>query len=863
MSVEALCQNIWKEPAFQESYLQLHVGGVKSIALHETTPPEVSHDQWQHLLRCASIFLKSHEEQYYDAGLRIVHTAVQFSSSEQVRVFAGALLANSANWPALELAYQKQLLKTDLIESLPVAIRFEARAQELAATINFDSTEQFVGNHFQQDLWQSLSEFDWVSASAPTSAGKSFLLEKWIKATIDSRTSSTTFYIVPTRALIGQVESNLRQILTAHLSDDLSITSLPLHFATNKPHNIFIYTQERYHLYLLNQKAPPKAELIIIDEAHKIGGGRRGVLLQQVLELSTQIYPSAKYLFASPSTRNPEVMLRFMPPTRKGKVVSGEVPTVNQNLFWISPIHLKPKDWKLEVLINGEPKDLGTLKLAHKPSQKQKLAFISFGIGGNDTGNVVYVNRASDAEDTADLISQHFEDSDDPELIALSELCEKAVHPQFRLRKYVKRGVAFHYGNIPQLIRSEVERLFSKGTIKYLVCTSTLIEGMNLACKNVFMRKPKRGMKELMTPDDFWNLAGRAGRWGKEFQGNIYCIDPLRSTDWVEGRAPTRKAKQFIEIATMRAVREFSSFIDYAQVGAAENDRSDRFHEQLLSYFVFRKSAFGDLGGTAAISGFTTTQVDDLADAVEKLIESIEIPIEIVQRNPGINPYGMNALYKHFRSVQPEAIPSLVPPDPLSGEPVKSFQDIFSTMTEYLGSQRLGSNLTAFGTALLVVNWMSGMPLARIIQEQIKYENRKAKIRGGRPRGVAAIIRSTMERVEAIARYEAPKYLHCYIDILNHFLIESGREDLVEDVKDIWMFLEFGVSKRTQLSLMALGLSRTSAMAISEHIKSDALDERDSYLWLKKAELSDYDLGQVIETEIVSVLNQRSAEFKE
>jgi hypothetical protein len=76
------------------------------------------------------------------------------------------------------------------------------------------------------------------------------------------------------------------------------------------------------------------------------------------------------------------------------------------------------------------------------------------------------------------------------------------------------------------VIRSEVERLFRSGKIRFLVCTSTLIEGVNLSCRTIVLRGPRKGIGHPREPHDFWNLAGRAGRWGNEFQGNIICIDP-------------------------------------------------------------------------------------------------------------------------------------------------------------------------------------------------------------------------------------------------------------------------------------------------------------------------------------------------
>ncbi|XUJ36355.1 hypothetical protein ACQ5SK_15835 [Bradyrhizobium japonicum] len=96
---------------------------------------------------------------------------------------------------------------------------------------------------------------------------------------------------------------------------------------------------------------------------------------------------------------------------------------------------------------------------------KKRLAFIA-AAAGERGGTLVYANRASDSEDIADLISQLIpEVPSDPELLELADLARKGVHPRYRLAPLVERGVAFHYGNMPSLIRSEVERLFRSGKI--------------------------------------------------------------------------------------------------------------------------------------------------------------------------------------------------------------------------------------------------------------------------------------------------------------------------------------------------------------------------------------------------------------
>lgn len=877
MSVDRMSDVIWASDAFTDQYKELRItAAANTLGENVNRPMEiVPIENWFHLLRCASILLQSTRENHHDAGLRIVYSALQISDDENVKGYAIALLSRQANMPSVNLAIAKKLVPDEILDLLPLELQIEAKSGQIASTISFDSPEAFVGNTFQNQLWHSLEDNDWVSASAPTSAGKSFLLEKWIEKVVTEAETSTIFYIVPTRALISQVEKDIRSLLGEEILLRTSITTLPLSFSKRRDHNIFVYTQERFHLYLLNGTLPTNAELVILDEAHKMGDDTRGILLQQVLELSSVKFPMAKFLFASPSTKNPETLLSFAPTGSATVSLSGSASTVNQNLYWVKQKNRKPQNWEILSLLDGEPVFAGDIELPSKPSISQKLAFIAHRLCGDEPGNVIYVNRAADAENTAELIYQLIGDNLEPdeELIALSDFCEKAVHPDFLLRKFLVRGVAFHYGNIPQLVREEVERLFTIGKIKFLICTSTLIEGVNLACRNIFLRHPKRGNFELMRPEDFWNLAGRAGRWGKEFQGNIFCIDPTKEGQWFGGEAPRSKSKQFIQIASHEFLRDFDRFQAYIESEQETPKLGDLLFDQLLSYLIFRKTEFGNLSAEAFKAKLSEEELVILNELIVDIIENLKIPVDIVNRNPGISPFGMGALLEYFKSKPIEEIERLLPADPLSSDPEESFVSIFSRITKYLGSRSLGTGGVAFGNAILVINWMQGWPLARIIDSQIKYDAKTVEKKNAKrarlspderaltkraiPKPKRNIIRETMSRVEKVARYEAPKYLHCYLDVLNYHLKQIDREDLKEEIADTWMFLEFGVSKRTQLSMISIGMSRSSVMTISEKISDSELDEAGVYKWLVDTDWQQFGFPELVKFEIGKILGER------
>ncbi|MNJ00611.1 hypothetical protein D3C73_1599830 [compost metagenome] len=77
---------------------------------------------------------------------------------------------------------------------------------------------------------------------------------------------------------------------------------------------------------------------------------------------------------------------------------------------------------------------------------------------------------------------------------------------------------------------------------------------------------------------------------------------------------------------------------------------------------------------------------------------------------------------------------------------------------------------------------------------------------------------------------------------------------LAQQVPELKLWLEFGASQKTQISLMALGMSRTSAVMISEYITNDSLEPEDCIKWLKAAEIEVIGFSPIVIEEILKVL---------
>ncbi len=438
--------------------------------------------------------------------------------------------------------------------------------------------------------------------------------------------------------------------------------------------------------------------------------------------------------------------------------------------------------------------------------------------------------------------------SADQEIKDLVDLIRKTIHPKYSLANVLQRGVAFHYGNIPLLVRTEIEHLFRSNKIKYLVCTSTLIEGINMPCQSIFVRGPTKGLGKPMTPSDFWNLAGRAGRWGKEFQGNVICVDAKRNNVWKNG-APTHKAKFRITRTTDDVLSDVNALLEYIENGTPRDELGQKLHlEYVFSYLMSSKILNGSILDALWARRFPAEVVQRINLLLEKRSQTLSTPNDVILRNPGISPLAMDGLLDYFQNRtknRAEPIEGLLPVHPESEEVVNEYAKILHRINKHLGDV-FGRGKRVRKLALLIVNWMQGYPLARIISSREKYYGSD---------NLADLIRGSMKDVEEIARFQAPKFLACYVDLLRVYMERIDRQDLIDRLFEINVLLEFGVSQKTQLSLMGIGLGRSSAIALSELISDDSMAEEACLTWLQDNDWMTHDMPALIQREIRLVLD--------
>jgi len=102
--------------------------------------------------------------------------------------------------------------------------------------------------------------------------------------------------------------------------------------------------------------------------------------------------------------------------------------------------------------------------------------------------------------------------------------------PQYhQICALLERGIAFHHSGLLPLLKEIVEILFSKGLVKMMFCTETFAVGLNMPTKTVLFAGLKKyddqtGTMRMLRNDEYLQMAGRAGRRGKDGKGIVIYL---------------------------------------------------------------------------------------------------------------------------------------------------------------------------------------------------------------------------------------------------------------------------------------------------------------------------------------------------
>lgn len=342
-----------------------------------------------------------------------------------------------------------------------------------------------------------------ISIVAPTSYGKSEIIIETFK----NNPNLNICVIVPSKALLEQTKNRL---LNAKIKEKIKIVTYPEMYKDTDVNILAVLTQERL-LRLLKRNKNLSFDVVFIDEAHNIlNKDDRNMLLASTIIVLNK--------------RNPYIKLRFLSPFL---IDSNNLKLAYTN-YQVQEYKVTEyvKSEKLHVIDFRENKDkelkvydqfLDDFFYLGNESYSNEIDFI---IKNSLFKNIIYFNRPIDIEEFTNKLIQVLPAVSSPKIEKVCEELKKHLHKEYYLIDAIKHGIIYHHGSIPIYIRLYIEHLFkNENSIKYVITSSTLLEGVNIPAEALFILNNKKGRGNLK-PSHLRNLIGRVSRFSEVFSSN-------------------------------------------------------------------------------------------------------------------------------------------------------------------------------------------------------------------------------------------------------------------------------------------------------------------------------------------------------
>lgn len=762
--------------------------------------------EYSDLLRFADLLSSAEDSQSRNYAYKIItYLNPHYRNDPYYRTISKSVYYNLGNFPAV-----RYLVQTDENQAeLPFDRMLQVEAKKLIQAVPDNEGIYFTDT--QYNLFSKLSDSHEFSFSGPTSMGKSFIIKAFISKIMQNTPPENMVIVVPSRALINQFAIEIHKELGQQLQrfnykvfTNSNVSELVLEANVKL---ILVLTPERLLSYL-SQNENPSIGFLFVDEAHKIAqDDTRSITSYVAIEKTLKKYLDAKLYFSSPNVSNPEVLLKLFQRGGQNHFQTDET-TVAQNMFLADL-----DNQTLSYLYESEFKHISA-------TIPQSAATVNgFLTTFGKESNLVYCNSrdltiqyAKDFADTREI-------SDNAVLRTASSVIKQHVHRDYYLAELVKKGVAYHFGNMPQLIRNLIEKLYRNGDIRYVFCTSTLLEGVNMPTQNLFILDNKQGLK-VLKPIDFWNLAGRAGRMTKELQGNVFCVKHSKC-EWKKMSFISNKKIELVPTVSKRLNHKLQTIEN--QIRSGEIRSGSEEEKNILRYIAniicIDSMQLNTDYHSPIISQLIENNKKTIIELAKERTQNISIPHSLLNSNESIDIKIQNSVYQQIRQKHKDneniKFPRDVDYESCLGV-LQNFHGLYNW--ESCGKELKNINSMKY-YALLMCQWIKGKSLNQIITESINYYSESSKtiqighnnyesFSSSNKLHINVLIGGIIKDIESVLRFQFEKYFNHYYMVIKHIL---GEENAGENWASL---LEYGTRNKIIIALQNVGLSRHSATEI-------------------------------------------------
>lgn len=409
----------------------------------------------------------------------------------------------------------------------------ERETDEIA---EFVSRYPFTLDDFQLDAIRHLARDRSVLVVAPTGSGKTVVAE--FAVWMAERTGGRTFYTTPLKALSNQKFRDFGSVYGADkvglLTGDNSINpDAPVVIMTTEVLRNMIYERSP-HLYDLRY--------VVLDECHYLMDPFRGPVWEEIIiHLPTDI----KIVALSATVSNYREFGGWLNDLRGDVeiIYHNRRPVPLRHYYFIGGIMVNllsdrsprvVEEYERAMKGRGRqgkrprtrhliPRRADVVERLRKSGMLPAIYFI-FSRAGCDAG------VAHCLEEGADLTTPA-----EKKAIEEQALARVAWLPEEDLKVFgfdlwleaLKRGLASHHAGHLPIFKEIVEDLFAQGLVKLVFATETLSLGINMPAKTVVIEslfKFSGESHEFLTPTEYTQFTGRAGRRGIDRVGNAVTL---------------------------------------------------------------------------------------------------------------------------------------------------------------------------------------------------------------------------------------------------------------------------------------------------------------------------------------------------
>lgn len=609
---------------------------------------------------------------------------------------------------------------------------------QLNITMHQLSHEIFIGERkflitdFQKKIWKKLSEVKLLGISAPTSAGKSFII--LLKA-IDSiiHFAGNVIYIVPTLSLVAQVSADFNTQLKLFGISDYIITTT-FSSENNDEKKIYVLTQEKaLSAFSQSEKPFKNISVLIVDEIQNIekvaneDDQRSKTLYDTLMEFRYSTEPKL-IILSGPrveglkklgidifdDSSSQEEKTRSSPVTSFTYAISKR----GSSYYFNQYSDLFNHAISLKIVNSNFIKGFGNSQ--YKDDFISYLSTFTTNLG-LDARNIIFSPTTKQARNTAIKLAELKEPlAVEYKIESLVQYIKETIHEHYDLCKTIPRGIVYHHGKTPSHIRSVVEQAIREKLIFNIVCTTTLMQGVNLPAQNVIMRNPflsiksKEGIKPKLTDYEIANLRGRAGRLLKDFIGRTFILDENSFGQDNEQIQLFPETEKTLHSGYGAKFEEYRQDIRNDLISNIPN-RTDNFpYGFLLTHIrqTILKHNENSLKRLKAV-GINLTQVE--IDEITELMKELAVPKEICFKNRYWDPLDLNAIYLTIDEFE---IPLNVNEDNIEFKLLKLLKKIEDSFKQYYQRYFNITERMLLSVCISAKEWMREKSLKDILSSQ-------------------------------------------------------------------------------------------------------------------------------------------------